>query len=85
MRTTVTFDPDVTQILKRKMARKKQSLKRTVNEALRFGLSAPEPGTQVPFTVKPHPCHFKPGIDMDKLNRLADELEDEAIIRKLRK
>lgn len=83
MRTTLTLEPDVAMMLKRRMARKKQSLKRTVNEALRRALSAPEPETQVPFKVKPHPCYFNPGIDLDKIGQFADQLEAEEAIRKL--
>jgi hypothetical protein len=85
MRTTLTLEPDVAQLLTLRMAQKKQSLKRAVNEALRIGLAANRSTKEVPYTVKPHPFRFKPGIDMDKLGQLVDELETEETIRKLQK
>lgn len=38
MRTTLTLDDDVAALLKRTVARRKDSLKAVVNEALRHGL-----------------------------------------------
>lgn len=38
MRTTVTLDDDVAALLKRERARRKESLRKVVNEALREGL-----------------------------------------------
>lgn len=40
MRTTITLDPDVASLLKKRMTRRGTSLKETVNEALREGLRA---------------------------------------------
>ena len=77
MRTTLTLDPDVAQKLKRRMKERRLTLKDAVNQALRAGLSiGPEPSAG-PFIVEPHSFGFKPGIDLDKLNQLADELEAE--------
>jgi hypothetical protein len=78
MRTTLTIDPDVAQKIKRRMTEGKTSLKQVVNEALRIGLSAGHAKKPIRFKVEPHACRFKPGIDLDKLNQLADELEAEA-------
>jgi hypothetical protein len=50
-------------------------LKQVVNRALRVGLSNRNAETPREFHVEPHSCRFKPGIDLDKLNQLADELE----------
>ncbi len=78
MRTTLTLDPDVAQRLKARMAEEGLSLKQAVNEALRAGLGRDSRQEPVKFRVEPHPCLFRPGIDLDKLNQLADELEAEA-------
>ena len=45
MRTTVTLDPDVEQLVKRVMRERGLTFKQAINEALRAGLEAPrEPG-----------------------------------------
>ena len=84
MRTTLTLEPDVALKLKRKMASKKLTLKAAVNQALRAGLAADEVPAHKPFRVEPFSSEFLPGIDQDKLGQLADQLEDEEIMRKLR-
>lgn len=78
MRTTLTLDPDVARRLKARMAEKKLSMKQVVNEALRAGLARLGRERQGKFSVEPHSCQFKPGIDLDKLNQLVDELEADA-------
>lgn len=85
MRTTLTIDPDVAQRLKARMAEQELSLKQVVNEALRAGLASTRPRRDVKFSVEPHSCQFKAGIDLDKLNQLVDELEAEASLRGLSK
>lgn len=82
MRTTLTLDPDVAKRLKERLAETKLPLKRVVNDALRVGLAAKRPVRRVPFKVEPHSCQFNPGIDLDKLNQLVDELEVEEFRRK---
>jgi hypothetical protein len=85
MRTTLTIDPVLAEQIHRRMAETKQTLKTVVNEALRVGLQAqpPETGTQPRFRVEPHACRFRAGIDQDKLNQLAGDLEAEAAAEKL--
>jgi hypothetical protein len=53
-----------------------------IRQAIRLGLRAgtPPEGRQ-PFRTRPHGFRFKAGIDLDKLNQLADELEAEAFRR----
>lgn len=63
------------------MAQGKLSLKRVVNDALRAGLADPKKMTEAKFSVEPHPCKFKAGIDLDKLNQLVDELEAESTLK----
>ncbi len=84
MRTTLTLDPDVAIKLKKRMADKKLTLKETVNQALRYGLKAVEKEKKrAPFKVIPHSFGFKPGIDLNRLNQLVDELEAEDYVRKM--
>ena len=86
MRTTLTLDRDVADALAKEMRRSGRGLKATVNEVLRRGLrlagKAPRPPR---FEVQPHDFGFKPGIDLDRMNQLVDELEVEETARKLRR
>lgn len=77
MRTTVTLEPDVARSIKELAHRRRASFKATLNDVLRRGL-APHEGKAEPrerFIVEPHAGGFRPGIDVDKLNQLVDELE----------
>jgi hypothetical protein len=85
MRTTLTLEPDVALKLKRRMAARKLTLKDAVNEALREGLKHDKNEAPTRFRVEPHAFGFKPGIDPDKLNQLADELEADEFSDKLRR
>jgi hypothetical protein len=76
MRTTLTLDPDVAQRIEQEVRRKGKTLKTVVNEALRAGLGLKqEIRGPKPFRVEPHDFGFNPGIDLDKMNQLVDELE----------
>jgi hypothetical protein len=79
MRTTLTIDDDLAGLLKRRARELGLPFKDVVNRTLRAGLgeqAKPRRGT-APKTI-PHAFGFRPGIDLDKLNQLADELEAEA-------
>jgi hypothetical protein len=83
MRTTLTIDDDLAAILHRESKRKGMTFKQVVNASLRRGLADEQKGSAKPkVVVRPHHFGFKPGIDMDKLNQLADELEVEAFASK---
>lgn len=74
MRTTLTLDPDVERLLKQEIRRTGGTLKAVVNDALRAGLGAAgKPPRAPPYTVEPHDFGFRPGVDTDRLNRLAGE------------
>jgi hypothetical protein len=78
MRTTLTIDDDLAGLLKRRARELGLPLKEVVNRALRAGLG--EQGRARRQTVPkiiPHSFKFRPGINLDKLNQLADELEAE--------
>ncbi|MGV3721301.1 MAG: antitoxin [Actinomycetota bacterium] len=79
MRTTVTLDPDVLAMLRDEMKRSDRPFKQVLNQAVRRGLLAEDAaGSIEPFRTEPHSFGFKPGIDLDKLNQLVDELDADA-------
>ena len=76
MRTTLTIDPDVAQLLQQEMRRTDRNMKTVVNDALRRGLGAQGKLPRLPsFKVEPHAFVFKTDVDTGRLNQLADELE----------
>jgi hypothetical protein len=82
MRTTVTLDPDVEAKLKATMRERGLSFKAALNEAVRSGLDHGSPGPKR-YRMPTAPMGLQPGINLDKALRLAGELEDEEIIRKI--
>ena len=80
MRTTVTLDPDVELLVKRAMEERGLSFKQAINEAIRAGMTGSGPGIQPTF-----PTHDmgEPLVDVTKALRLAGELEDDELARKL--
>ena len=86
MRTTLTLERDVAARLRLEVRRTGKSLKAIVNEALRHGLALQgQPPTPPRFEVQPHAFGFRPGIDLDRMNQLVDELASEESTRKLRR
>ncbi len=81
MRTTLKLDPDVVQLLRAEQRRQRRSLKEVVNEAIRRGL-APRAQARPTYQVRPHRTALRTGIDAATLNRLADELEDDAVVER---
>jgi hypothetical protein len=79
MRTTLTLDPDVAQLVDEAVHRGRTSMKRVVNDALRRALSPPL-SRREPYHLAVHEAVLQPGFDLAGFNRLADELEDEAIL-----
>jgi hypothetical protein len=80
VRTTVTLDPDVEQLLRDAMQQRRQSFKEALNQAIRAGLSrAGDLGVaDRPFTLHTQPMGLRTGIDPGRLNQLADELESDS-------
>lgn len=85
MRTTLTLEPDVAQALKSRLKEQNAPLKQVVNEALRRGLATEPEKPRKPFRVSARSMGFRPGIDVQKLNQLADELEVQAFAAKARR
>lgn len=81
MRTTVTLEPDVAALLKQRAQQQGTSFKETINAALRAGLGARVDREQ--FVQSTASLGLRPGIDLDRAGRLADELEDAERVRKL--
>lgn len=84
VRTTLTLEDDLAGLLKRRARELGIPFKEAVNRTIRAGLgeaavSRPHPA---PKTIS-HSFGFRPGIDLDKLGQLADELELEAFVEKL--
>ena len=78
MRTTLTIDDDLAGLLKRRSQELGIPFKDVVNRTLRAGLGEEAKQRQHPVPkVIPHAFGFRPDIDLNKLNQLADELEDE--------
>lgn len=82
MRTTVTLEPDVVAQLRRLMREKGLSFKDALNQALRAGLSGPARAAR-PVRFPTYAMGQHSGVDLTKALRLAAELEDEEIARKL--
>lgn len=80
MRTTVTLDSDTYAVIQRLMRERKLSFKEAVNEAIRAGFRGAR--HRKPFRTRTFDMGV-PRLNIDKALRLAADLEDEEIIRKL--
>ena len=86
MRTTLTLDDDLASLLKSRARQLGISYKEMVNRVIRAGLGKEmEPHTGEPPRTLPHSYGFRPGIDLDKLNQLVDELEADEVAAALRR
>ncbi len=86
MRTTLTLDPDVELLLKEETHRSRRPLKQIVNDALRRFLTRTEHDKpDLPYRIEPHRASLQPGLDRLALNRLADELESDAALAKVKR
>ena len=82
MRTTVTLDDDVLQLIRRRMAEQHVSFKKALNDAIRDG--AVRRPTPPKFTTRPMNLGV-PAVNLDRALQLAGELEDEELIRRQRR
>ena len=84
MPLTVNLDPDVAERIEQEARRERVTVQTVVNEALRARLGlAGEARPLEPFRVEPHDFGFIAGINLDKMNQLADDLEAAAVAQKL--
>jgi hypothetical protein len=85
VRTTLTLDPDVARMIEDEVHRQRKPFKQVVNDALRRGLApGGRPAPIRRYRVRPHTAQLLPGLDRGKLNALADELEDRALLARRR-
>jgi len=79
MRTTVTLEPDVEALLKKRMRERWLTFKEALNAAVREAL-VPPVRRKVDF---PTYDMGKPRIDITKALQIAGEMEDEEIMRRM--
>lgn len=79
VRTTLTLDHDVAQLVDDAVHSERRSRKEVVNDALRRALTRPVERRE-PYRLTPHESAVRPGFDLAGFNRLADEMEDERVI-----
>jgi len=72
MRTTLSLDDDVAQLLKKEVRRTGSSFKEAVNRFLRMGLTASKQPVRKPFRVKPWNLGLPP---FEKVEELLEYLE----------
>jgi len=85
VRTTLTLEPDVARLIEEEARRQRKPVKQIVNAALRRGLApSAAPRGRKRFRVTAHTTRLMPGIDAGSLNGLVDDLEDEALVEKVR-
>ena len=82
MRTTVTLDDDVAAGVQRIARERGLSFKAALNGLLRNGLTAASPSSRA-YSVPTRAMGLRPSVDLDKALRLAGELEDDELVRRL--
>lgn len=79
MRTPITLDDDVAAALRATARERGISFEEALNTAVRSGLSALGADAR-PDVVRAFALGIGPGVDVVKPNRLAADLEDEAVL-----
>ena len=82
MRTTVTLDPDVEQLIKWAMRERGMTFKQAINDAVRSTLAPEGPGGEVDW---PTYSMGEPKVDLTKALSLAGRLEDDELLHELRR
>lgn len=79
MRTTLTVDDDLFDQLRREAAETRRGFRTVLNERLRRGLAAGSGASpRARFRVEPFKtAGFAAGVDEEKLNQLADQMDIE--------
>jgi hypothetical protein len=82
VRTTVTLDSDTEALVRRRMRERGVSFKQAVNDMIRAGARA---GTESAPAVATATADLgTPTVNLDHALRLASEIEDEELLRKMR-
>ena len=82
MRTTVTLDDDVVQLLRRRMKEQHVSFKKALNDAVRDAAAQLPPVSE--FATRTADLGV-PAINLDRALQIAADLEDEELIRRQRR
>lgn len=77
VRTTVTLEEDLARLIREAQHREQKTFKEVLNAALRRGLTQTA-GDPPDYRLRPHHSGVRPGVDVTALNRLADEMDDDA-------
>lgn len=85
MRTTVTLDPDVEELLRETAHQQRISFKRVLNDAVRTALQPKTLGDLKPFVVEPTEMGLRMGLDLARAHEVAADLEAEAYLERTRK
>ena len=80
MRTTVTLDPDVAAYVRRLMRERNLTFKQALNDAVRHGFDKEQTEAS---PVTPRFAMGTPTVSLDGALRLAADLEDDALVRRL--
>jgi hypothetical protein len=75
VRTTLTLDDDVANLLKKEARKSGEPFKQVVNRLLRLGLTGAKPPARKPFVVKPWNLRPPTGLDFDNVEELIEALE----------
>lgn len=79
MRTTVTLDPDVEQLIRRRMRERGISFKEALNQAIRSGAAA----RSEPFRTDTASMG-ESRVNLDRALQVAADLEDDELLRRMR-
>jgi hypothetical protein len=82
VRTTIDLDPDIDARLRALASERGVPLRTVINDTLRAGVSAGI-GDGPAYQLPSRRLGVRPGIDLDKALRLAGQVEDDEIVRKL--
>ena len=82
MRTTVTLEPDLAAKLKLVARERGVSFKAALNSALRAGLDDASV-QKAPYRMPARAMGVRPGVQLDQALRVAGDLEDTEILRKI--
>ncbi len=75
MRTTLSLDDDVANLLNKEIRRSGTSFKQAVNHYLRMGLMADKKPVRKKFVVEPLPPSLPHGLSYDNIEELIETLE----------
>jgi len=80
VRTTITFEPDVVELIEALRRERRISFSQAINEAVRAGLA---PRTARPFRQSSYAMGLRDDINLDHALHMAAALEDGELLRKL--